>query len=70
MLVDRNGFDGLALHIDVPDLDGQVVAREDVAPVVGEANVGDGGNDFGKEGTGGWIFLLLELCNNMLVLRL
>ena len=34
VLVNGNGLDWLTLHIDVPDLDGQVVAGEDVAAVM------------------------------------
>lgn len=34
MLMDGNGLDWLALHVDVPDLHGQVVTRQDVATVV------------------------------------
>ena len=49
VLVDRDRLYRLLLHVDVPDLDGQVVAGEDVAAVGGEADVGDGGDDFGKE---------------------
>ena len=60
MFVDGNGFDRLALHVDVPDLDGEVVAGEDVAAIVGEADVGNGGDDFGEEGAGGWVFFLFE----------
>ena len=49
VLVDRDRLYRLLLHVDVPDLDGQVVAGKDVAAVRREANVGDGGDDFGKE---------------------
>ena len=62
MLVDRNCLDRLALHIHVPDLDGEVVAGENVTTVVGEAHVGDGGDDFGEEGAGGGVFFLFEFC--------
>ena len=60
--MDGDGFDGLALHVDVPDFDGQVVAGEDVAAVVGEADVGDGGDDFAEEGAGGGVLFLLKFC--------
>ena len=62
VLVDGDGFYGLAFHVDVPDFDGEVVAGEDVAAVVGEADVGDGGDDFGEEGAGGGVFFLFEFC--------
>ena len=58
--MDGNGFNGLAFHIHVPDFDGQVVAGEDVAAIVGEANVGDGGDDFAEEAARGGVFFLFE----------
>lgn len=58
--MDRNGLDWLSLHVDVPDLDGKIVAGENVTTVMGKANVGDGGDDFGEEGAGGGVFFLLE----------
>lgn len=62
VFVDGDGLDGLSLHVDIPDLDRQVIPRHDVSAVVGESDVGDGGDDFGKEGAGGGIFFLLEDC--------
>ena len=52
----------LPFHVHVPDLDSEVVTREDVAAIVREADVRDGGDDFGKERSGLWVFLLLEFC--------
>ena len=49
MLVNWNGLDRLALHVDVPDLDGQVVAGKDIATIVREADVGYGGDNFREE---------------------
>lgn len=49
MLMDWDRLDGLPLHVDIPDLDRQVVPGEDVAAVMGEADVGDGGYDFREE---------------------
>lgn len=49
MLVDRDGLDGLPLHVHVPDFDGQVVTGQDVAAIVAEADIGDGGDDLGEE---------------------
>lgn len=49
MFVDGDGFYGLTLHVDIPDFDSKVVTGEDVSTVMGEANIGDGGDDFGEE---------------------
>lgn len=48
--MDRDCLDGFVLHVDVPNLDSQVVAREDVTAVGREADVRDGRDDFRKEG--------------------
>lgn len=42
VLVDRDGLDRLPLHVDVPNLDGQVISGEDVSAVVRESDVRDG----------------------------
>lgn len=60
MFVDRDCLDRLPFHIDIPDLHGQIVTRQDVAAVMGETDIGDGGDDFGKEGTGRGIFFLFK----------
>jgi hypothetical protein len=52
MFVDRDRFDGLPLHIHIPDLHGQVISRKDIAAIMGESDVRDGGDNFGKEGAG------------------
>jgi hypothetical protein len=49
VLMDGNGLHGLSLHVDIPDLDGEVVSGKDVTTVVAEADVGDGRNDLGEE---------------------
>ena len=49
MLVDGDGLHGLGLLPDVPNLDRKIVAGKDVAAVIGETHVGDGGDDFGEE---------------------
>lgn len=49
VFVDGDGFYRLTLHVDIPDFDGKIVTGEDVATVMGEANIGDGGDDFGEE---------------------
>lgn len=46
MFVDRNGLDGLALHVDVPDLDSEVVTGEDITAIMGESDIRDGRDDF------------------------
>jgi hypothetical protein len=48
--VDVDRLDGLVLHLDVPDLERQVVAREDESAVFRELDVGDGRDDLGEEG--------------------
>lgn len=60
VFVDRDSLDGLSFHVDIPHLDGQVVSGDDIPAIVGEANVGNGGNDFGEERTRRGIFLLFE----------
>lgn len=42
VIVDRDGLEGLRLHVDVPDLERQVVTRENVPPVTTEFHVRDG----------------------------
>lgn len=40
MVVDGNRLHRSRVHIDVPDLEGQVVSGQDVPPVVTELDVG------------------------------
>ena len=47
--MDLEGLHRLVLHVDVPNLDGEVVARHDVAPTIAEAHVRDGRDDFREE---------------------
>jgi hypothetical protein len=61
MLVNWYGLDGLSLHVHIPDLYSQIVAREDISAIVGESDVGYGGDDFGEEGARRRVFFLLEL---------
>lgn len=49
MFVDRNGLHGLPLHVDIPDLNRQIISGNDVSTVIREADIGDRGNDFGEE---------------------
>jgi hypothetical protein len=49
MLVYWDSLNRLTLHIHIPDLDGKVVARENIAAIVRETNVGNRRDDFGEE---------------------
>lgn len=49
VLVDGDCLHWLPFHVDIPDFDSQIVPRHDVAAVVGESHVGDGGNNLGEE---------------------
>ena len=51
---------GSTVHGEVPDFEGEEVPGEDVAAVAGEADVADGGDDFGEEGFGGGVFFYFE----------
>lgn len=44
MLVDINGRDRLVIHIDIPDLQSEVVARKDVPAIVAKLDIRDRGN--------------------------
>lgn len=50
MVVDVDGLDRLALHCDVPDLQGQVVSGDDISSVSAKLTIGNGRDDFRKEG--------------------
>jgi len=52
MLMDWYGFDRRPLHIDIPNLDGQVIAGQDVSTIMRESDVGYGGDNLGEEGAG------------------
>ena len=58
-------FDWLAFHIDIPDLDGEVVAAEDVSTIMREADIRDRGDDFREEGARRRVFLLFKLCKGI-----
>ena len=49
MVVDRDSLQWTVLHVDVPDLEIQVVARQDVPPVSTELDIRDGRDDLGEE---------------------
>mmetsp|Transcript_53387 Transcript_53387/g.88694 ORF Transcript_53387/g.88694 Transcript_53387/m.88694 type:complete len:244 (+) Transcript_53387:241-972(+) len=63
VVVDVDDLDGLALHVHVPDLDGEVITGDDVATVAAELAVRDGRDDFREEGARARVlFLLKALC--------
>lgn len=51
-----------ALHVQVPDLDGQIISGHHVAAAVAELNVRDGRDDFWEERAVAGVFWLLEHC--------
>ena len=60
MHVDR--LDGLVLHVDVPDAQREVVAREEVPAVLGELDVRHARDDLAEERLGRRVLLLLKDC--------
>ena len=60
VLVDVDSLYRFVFHGDIPDFEGKIVARQDIPPVLGEFDVGNGGNDLGKEGFLGRVFFFLE----------
>ncbi|KAG9353957.1 hypothetical protein JZ751_012081 [Albula glossodonta] len=57
------------LHVEVPDLDRQVVARHQVSAAVAELHVRDGGDDLGKKGAEMQVLTICgqqELCGVLL----
>jgi hypothetical protein len=60
VVVDVNGLHGLALHIDVPNLQRHIISRENEAPISAEPDIRDGGYDLGEEGFGRRVLGLLE----------
>lgn len=60
VVVNGDRLDRARIHVDVPNLERQVVTREDIAPVVGELDVRDGRDNLGKEGPVCRILFLLE----------
>ena len=62
MVVYRNGLDWFRLHVDVPDLQRQIVSREDVPSIMTELDVRDRRDDFGEEGSVSGVLFFLEHC--------
>lgn len=60
VVVDRDSLHGPALHVHVPNLQGQIVACEDVPTIPRELNVGDGGDNLGEERSVRGILFLLK----------
>jgi len=60
ILVNLVRFHRLVFHVDVPDFDGKVVARHEIASAVAELDVGDAGDDLGEEAAVRRVFRLLE----------
>lgn len=60
MIVDVDGLDGSALHVDVPDLQCEVVTRENVASILAELDIRDRRNNFREERLVAGIFFLLK----------
>lgn len=51
-----------ALHIDIPNLKGKIVARKDVSSITRELDVGDRGDNFGEEGAVCRVLFFFEAC--------
>ena len=49
MIMNRDRLHRPRVHVDVPDLERQIISREDVPPVVTELDVRDRRDDLGKE---------------------
>ena len=60
MIMYRDRLHGPIFHVDVPDLERQIVPREDVSTVVAELDIRDRGYDFGEERSSRGIFLFFE----------
>lgn len=45
----RNRLDGPVLHVDIPDLERQVVSREDVSSIMAKLDIRYRRDDFGEE---------------------
>lgn len=54
------GLYGPVLHVQVPNLNGEVIAGHHVSAAVAELDVGYGGDDFGEERPAAGVFWLLK----------
>jgi hypothetical protein len=62
VIMDGNGLHRARLHVDVPDLEGEIVARQDIPPIVTELDIRYRRYDLREERAGCWILLFLEAC--------
>jgi len=60
MVMDLDRSKWMAVHIHIPDLESEVVAREDVAAVRRESDIRNGGDDFGEERLVAGVLFLFE----------
>jgi len=60
IVVDADGLDRLRLHVQIPDLEREIVTRQDVSAVSAEFDVRNRGDDLREEGFGAGILFLLE----------
>jgi hypothetical protein len=60
VVMDANGLHWTGVHIDVPDLQRKVVAREDVSTVLAEPDVRDRRNNLREERAVGWVLFFFE----------
>ena len=52
------------VHVDVPDLEREIIPREHVSPILAELDVRYGGDNFGEEGSVRGVFLFFKFCHN------
>lgn len=60
LVVYVDGLHRTIVHVDVPQFEGQIVAGENVSPVVAKLDVRDGLDDLGEERSVGLILGFLE----------
>ena len=64
VIVNLDSPDRSRVHVDVPDLEREIVSREHVSPVVAELDVRYRGDNFGEEGSVRGVFLFFEFYHN------
>ena len=64
VIVNLDCPDRSRVHVDVPDLEREIISREHVSPVVAELDVRYGGDNFGEEGSVRGVFLFFEFCHS------
>ena len=69
VLVDLNGLHRLAFHVNIPNLESQIVAGKDVAAITTELTITDGGNNFREERTSRRVLRLLEVFGMLVTKR-